>query len=215
MLVDVELVLFIGQTYRGLDFFSTAIVLLAQLFNSTPLDQQRFQVLAQPLSGGSWKLLVLEQLKPSPACWQVRADGLVNPSLVRFDFSGICSRYIDSNAYSIRINKTDLATSHSLRLIQEGGKLLLLGVPREAGNAILVASAALSNAVNNKVGGDAFLALRLAPGWQLSRRDYNGQGLSHIYFSTKALAAQANSNPPLITPKGVVPIRVIPYRPMR
>ena len=65
---------------------------------------------------------MLEQLKPSPACWQVRADGLVNPSLVRFDFSGICSRYIDSNAYSIRINKTDLATSHSLRLIQEGGK---------------------------------------------------------------------------------------------
>ena len=78
-----------------------------------------------------------------------------------------------------------------------------------------MASAALTNAVNNKVGGDAFLALRLAPGWQLNRRAYNGQGLSHIYFSTKALAAQANSNPPLITPKGVVPIRVIPYRPMR
>ena len=88
MLVELEIVFCIGRTYRGLDLFSSGVVLLAQLFSSSPLDQQRFQVLAQPLREGGWKLLVLEQLKPSPACWRVRSDGLVSPSLVRFDFSG-------------------------------------------------------------------------------------------------------------------------------
>ncbi|WP_368412323.1 DUF3747 domain-containing protein [Synechococcus sp.] len=109
MLVELEIVFCIGRTYRGLDLFSSGVVLLAQLFSSSPLDQQRFQVLAQPLREGGWKLLVLEQLKPSPACWRVRSDGLVSPSLVRFDFSGICNRYIDSNGYSLRINQKDLS----------------------------------------------------------------------------------------------------------
>lgn len=157
---------------------------------------------------------MLEQLKPSPACWRVRSDGLVSPSLVRFDFSGICNRYIDSNGYSLRINQKDLATSHSLQLVQEGRNLLLLGIPQATGSALVVASAA----INNKVGNDGFLALQLAPGWQLSRRTYNGQGLSHIYFST----TKTSSSPPpppitprVDTPRGVVPIRVIPYRPMQ
>jgi hypothetical protein len=214
VLVELEIVFCIGRTYRGLDLFSSGVVLLAQLFSSSPLDQQRFQVLAQPLREGGWKLLVLEQLKPSPACWRVRSDGLVSPSLVRFDFSGICNRYIDSNGYSLRINQKDLATSHSLQLVQEGRNLLLLGVPQATGSALVVASAA----INNKVGNDGFLALQLAPGWQLSRRTYNGQGLSHIYFST----TKTSSSPPpppitprVDTPRGVVPIRVIPYRPMQ
>ena len=128
--------------------------------------------------------------------------------------AGICNRYIDSNGYSLRINQKDLATSHSLQLVQEGRNLLLLGVPQATGSALVVASAA----INNKVGNDGFLALQLAPGWQLSRRTYNGQGLSHIYFST----TKTSSSPPpppitprVDTPRGVVPIRVIPYRPMQ
>ena len=72
------------------------------LFDSAAVPQERFAVLAQPTSRAQWKLLVLEQIKAQPRCWRARQDGLVEPSLNRFNFSGICKRYLDSNGYSLR-----------------------------------------------------------------------------------------------------------------
>ena len=62
------------------------------LFDSTAVPQERFAVLAQPIGRAQWKLLVLEQIKAQPRCWRARQDGLVEPSLNRFNFSGICKR---------------------------------------------------------------------------------------------------------------------------
>ena len=45
---------------------------------------------------------MLEQIKAQPRCWKARQDGLVEPRLNRFNFSGICKRYLDSNGYSLR-----------------------------------------------------------------------------------------------------------------
>jgi hypothetical protein len=53
-------------------------------------------------------------------------DGLVDPALNRFNVTGICSRYLDSNGYSLRAGGVDLAASHRLRLQQQGSQLLLL-----------------------------------------------------------------------------------------
>jgi hypothetical protein len=77
-------------------------------------------VLARPVGQADWTLLVLEQIGPQPRCWLPRADGLVDPSLNRFDYSGICGRYLDSNGYSLRAGGVDLAASHRLRLQQQG-----------------------------------------------------------------------------------------------
>ena len=72
------------------------------LFDSAAVPQERFAVLAQPTSRAQWKLLAVEQIKAQPRCWRARQDGLVEPSLNRFNFSGICKRYLDSNGYSLR-----------------------------------------------------------------------------------------------------------------
>ena len=68
------------------------------LFDSAAITQERFAVLAQPLGRAHWKLLVLEQIKTQPRCWRARQNGLVEPSLNRFDFSGICKRYLTAMA---------------------------------------------------------------------------------------------------------------------
>ena len=80
------------------------------LFDSAAVPQERFAVLAQPIGRAQWKLLVLEQIKAQPRCWRARQDGLVEPSLNRFNFSGICKRYLDSNGYSLRSGGQDLGT---------------------------------------------------------------------------------------------------------
>jgi Protein of unknown function (DUF3747). len=97
----------------------------ANLFNSRPLDASRFAVLARPLGSSDWTLLVLEQIKPQPLCWQERPDGLIDPALNRFNFAGICSRYLDSNGYSLRIGEQDLASRYRLQLRQNGNELEL------------------------------------------------------------------------------------------
>ena len=95
------------------------------IFESKPVSQERFAVLAQPVGQSSWKLLVLEQIKRKPLCWTPRADGLVEPTLNSFNFAGICSRYLDSNGYSLRSGGSDLGTRFRLRLMQRGSTLQL------------------------------------------------------------------------------------------
>ena len=67
------------------------------LFDSAAVLKKHYAVLAQPIGQAQWKLLVSEQIKAQPRCWRARQDGLVKPSLNRFNFSGICKRYLDGN----------------------------------------------------------------------------------------------------------------------
>ncbi len=148
------------------------------LFTSQPVDKARFAVLAKPVGRSDWNLLVLEQLAPLPHCWESRADGLVDPALNRFDYTGICSRYLDSNGYSLRVGQTDLGSSYRLRLQQQGTSLQLLAMNPNEASELLVAKGSISRRDR-----DGFVALELEPGWELQRRLYGQQALSHLYFA--------------------------------
>lgn len=202
----------------------------ASVFSSQELDASRFAILAQPLGRSDWKLLVLEQIQPEPRCWQERADGLIDPSLNRFDFSGICSRYIDSNGYSLRVADEDLASRYRLRLEQQGTSLRLLAMSPSQPTELLVGRGTVSQ--RDKEG---FVALQLEGGWQLQRRAYGSQTLSHLYFahatplaqliaqaepqqpgSRRAELVSARQLPPLAsssTSSGPISLEVVPYRP--
>jgi hypothetical protein len=148
------------------------------LFGAQPLDGQRFAVLARPVGAGDWNLLVLEQVRPQPLCWQPRADGLIDPALNRFDFTGICSRYLDSNGYSLRIGDEDLASRYRLRLEQRGDSLALLAMSPAEPVQLVVGRGSVP--LRDR---DGFVAIQLEPGWQLQRRIYGQQSLSHLYFA--------------------------------
>ena len=206
----------------------------ASLFSSEPLDQSRFAVLAQPVGNSDWKLLVLEQIRPEPRCWEPRADGLIDPSLNRFDFSGICSRYIDSNGYSLRVGDEDLASRYRLRLAQKGNSVVLLAMTPSDATELVV-----GRGVMQQRDREGFVALQLEPGWQLQRRAYGGQTLNHVYFANATplaqLVAAANPEggrnqragspgrlsetvlqsqlPPLQPSAGPIALQVIPFKP--
>ena len=42
------------------------------LFDSQPVPQNKFILVARPVGLSNWRLLVLEQLKPQPRCWSKR-----------------------------------------------------------------------------------------------------------------------------------------------
>jgi|APCry1669189000_1035189.scaffolds.fasta_scaffold00504_13 hypothetical protein len=170
------------------------LVRAAGLFESRPLDASRFAVLAKPVGDTDWNLLVLEQVQARPLCWENRNDGLVDPALNRFDFTGICSRYLDSNGYSLRVAEQDLASRYRLRVQQLGNQLQLQAFSPEDPTVLVVGRAELPRRDR-----DGFVALRLVEGWRLQRRAYGGQTLNHIYFSNGTglgeLQARAGGSP--------------------
>ena len=193
----------IDRTYRGrlmpppnratpaLAGLSAALLTLpaaagaAALFNSLPLDQGRFAVLAKPVGRSDWNLLVLEQITPEPLCWQQRPDGLIDPALNRFDFTGICSRYLDSNGYSLRVGDQDLASRYRLRLEQRGSSLVLLAMTASDPTQLVVGRGSVPQRDR-----DGFVQIRLEPGWELQRRAYGQKTLSHVYFANTTPLSQ-------------------------
>ena len=149
------------------------------LFDSAAIPQERFAVLAQPIGRAQWKLLVLEQIKTQPRCWRERQDGLVEPSLNRFNFSGICKRYLDSNGYSLRSGGQDLGTRFRFRLKPSGASLRLEALDPQQRAPLMVGQAPLPARRDP----NGFVALRLEPGWALERRVYQGRPLNHLYFA--------------------------------
>ena len=203
------------------------------LFDSRPLQQERFAVLAQAVGQSRWKLLVLEQIKTRPLCWEERDDGLIKPTLNTFNFSGICSRYLDSNAYSLRTGGADSDKRYRLKLEQRRNELVLQAMDPDRGESSIVARASRMRRDKN-----AFVKLTLEPGWALERRVYKGRTLSHVYFANSkpmptlmAQSARRNGNRPVFSAslpsapglpqagrrgqgtRGPIRLQVIPFRP--
>ena len=200
------------------------------LFDSKPLGQERFAVLGRPVGRNNWKLLVLEQIKQRPLCWTPRPDGLIDPTLNTFNFAGICSRYLDSNGYSLRSGGQDLANRFRLRLVPVGRTLRLEAMDPGQAAPLKIGEAKIPARDRN-----GFVKISLDPGWQLERRVYKGRTLNHLYFANAApvnqLLAQAGATsrsagfarigrprapqqpPAAAGGKGPIRLQVIPYRP--
>ncbi|WP_416233186.1 DUF3747 domain-containing protein [Cyanobium gracile] len=173
---------------------SPAPVRASALFAAAEVDQQNFLMVAAPIGtrGEKAQLNIYEQLKPVRPCFEV-GEGLpspVNPLLATFDFTGICSRYIDANGYSVRVGGQDLATSYRLMVTRSGGDMLLLAFPTRAGAGPEMVVA------RTRGSAPGFLKLHLEPGWRLMRRQFGGRNLGHLYVyadswpGTAATAAQ-------------------------
>jgi hypothetical protein len=183
----------------------------AGVFQSQPLDSTGFALLARPLASGEWNLVILEQIQPSPLCWQRRSDGLIDPVLNRFNYTGICGRYLDSNGYSLRVGEQDLGGSYRLSLEQQGSELLLQATAPGEPTALVLGRARVSHRDR-----DAFVALELDPGWELQRRMYGERSLNHLYLansgSLRELLARSGGSR-TAPPKGTFALAAVPPPP--
>ena len=148
------------------------------LFQAVDLSQESFVLVAAPIGDGTRaQLNIYEQVKPTRPCFAVvpGAPAPVEPLLASFDFTGICSRFIDANGYSVRVGDDDLAASYRLTVVRKSGDNLLLAVPTKAGVGPEMVVARTQGS------GTGFLQLVFEPGWQLKRRAFGGRNLGHVY----------------------------------
>jgi len=168
------------------------------LFGMAELDPQKFLVVAAPIGSSSRSQLnIYEQVNGRRPCFAV-AEGrpaVVSPLLSTFDFTGICSRYIDANGYSVRVGDTDLATVYRLSVVNQGADIQLMALPTRPG-------AGPEMVVGRTLGsGTGFMKLELEPGWRLARRTFRGRSLGHLYLYRDSWpAAQPTGSTPSATP---------------
>ena len=170
-----------------------APVALAQgsVFQAVPVDEANFILVSAPIGKGERSQLnIYEQRTSKRPCFAVSggAPAMVDPLLSTFDFTGICSRYIDGNGYSLRIGGDDLGTRYRLSVVNTGRDIELLATPTKNPSQPTMLVARAGGAASG------FVQLKLEPGWTLKRRAYGKKSLGHLYVYRDS-APVAGSSP--------------------
>ncbi|MEB3337780.1 MAG: DUF3747 domain-containing protein, partial [Leptolyngbyaceae bacterium] len=171
----------------------------ATSFQQQEVDQAQFIAVAAPRGSRNYQLLILQQVSNKRPCWNVQpgTPAVVEPLLLNFDFKGICSRSTDSNGYSIRVAGEDLALTHSLRVVERNGDLLLVGVSNKDRKAPEIE---IGKTYGVQPG---FSQIVLNPGWRFAQRSLNGKVLGHVYLTNDSPLPSNLASPPPTAPTTV------------
>ena len=158
----------------------------AETFSEQEIEQSNVIAVAEPLGETGYNLLIIEQISGGQQCWRESGEKptTVEPLLLNFDFTESCRRSTDSNGYSIRIDGKDYGLDYLLRIVERNGELQLVGTPRSDRQ-----QQEKEVIVGRTYGvGDGFLKIVLNPGWQFSKRTYQGKTLGHVYLAGSSSA---------------------------
>ena len=148
-----------------------------QLVGEQQIDQN--QVVAVAFSGGRFhNLVIVEQIPGKETCWSESGSQptIVDPLWTTFDFTGSCRRATDSNGYSVRLDGQDTSQDYSLDLTDQGDEIQLVAVSRQDRSRTIIGTT--FGKANSQ-----FLKIYLNPGWQFTKKTYEGKTLGHFYFS--------------------------------
>lgn len=199
--------------------FVTPATASANPFGQQAIDPSLVIPVATPVRNGAlYNLMILEQVPNRRQCWQEQAQGsgptVVDPLLLNFDFVGSCDRKTDSNGYSVRINGEDLGVQYRLEVVQRQDDLVLMARHNRDRNLPPIEIGRTQGRA------DGLLRIQLNPGWQLTRRLFNGQPTGHIYVTHDApltnVAVATAPLPPLSpseTPALSAPLNPAPSSP--
>ncbi|NJK29508.1 MAG: DUF3747 domain-containing protein [Acaryochloris sp. RU_4_1] len=154
---------------------------IAANFSEKEIDQSKFVLVAAPVgTSGIHQLLVLEQISPDKQCWSESGTNpvTIDPLLLKFDFTGLCGRSVDSNGYSIRIDGEDLGGRYLLQVRKTSTDLVLMGVPDSKAKGDQEIELGRTNGYTA-----SFAKIILHPEWRLTRRTFNKKPLGHVYIS--------------------------------
>jgi N-acetylmuramoyl-L-alanine amidase len=140
---------------------------LAVTFGQKEVDQAKFIAIAKPVGQDAHQLVILEQISDKQPCWSESSGQpvIVDPLLLKFDFTKICGRSTDANGYSIRIDGQDLGGKYTLRIRYRNNEMVLVGSPDDTKDPEIVIGR-----VNSIV--KDFVKIQLDPSWYFSKRTF-------------------------------------------
>jgi len=197
----------LSATLLGAALASSISPANAAMFGQEEVRQRDFIAIAAPVGTTARRsLLIVEQQASTRPCWSESgsAPTIVEPLLLNFDFSGICGRATDSNAYSVRVGGEDLGINYTLSLVRSGDDMVLMANPyRGNGPSLEIGRAGYT---------EDFSKVELNPGWRFTKRTYQGRTLGHIYLTNDSSLAELNeasgtiASTPVTVPPATSPI---------
>jgi len=180
------------KSTKGFNFVTVAAAATIGILSSlTPAKATDFDaaevnqnsVISVAIPGGSlvpYKLWLIRETQPGANCFDVSGN---NPGIVAplWQTTSGCGVGFDSNAYSIRVGGESLRSQYSLNIVQGDGELLLVGRPLRGRSFVI-----------GRTGGivpGGFMEIELDPGWRVTQRTFDGQRLSHFYYTNNASLA--------------------------
>lgn len=161
----------------------------ANTFSEQQVDQQKLVAVAVPFGYENHSLTIIEQIPGQQKCWEEQGTFpvTIDPLLLNFDFTGSCRRATDTNGYSIRIDGQD-RTNYQLNIVDRNGELHLIATHPDSHQPELLIGR--SYGLNHD---KSLTKIFLNPGWQITKRVYQGQTLGHFYLSGNSRAIAQNS----------------------
>ncbi len=164
---------------------------LAQ-YTEEPVPEEQVIAVAIP-AGRLYNLTVIEQIPGKQQCWSTTGSEptVVEPLWTTFDFTGSCRRSTDSNGYSVRLDGQDTSQNYRLDVVPQGDQLQLVARDYQNGPDLVVGQ------TNGTAANGQYLKINLNPGWEFSKRVYQGKVLGHYFFSGDSTAIAAAGDAPV------------------
>ena len=172
---------------------------LADRFTEEEIDSENAIAVAIPFGYKKHKLEIIEQIPNQRQCWNENgtAPVAIDLLLLNFDYTDSCRRIKDSNGYSIRLDGNEEKSSlYLIDVVQRNGELQLVAKHENPDLPELVIGQ--SNGL-----AEGALKINLDPGWKITKRNYQGETLGHVYLSGNSQLIGTNpqkpQNPKIIT----------------
>lgn len=159
---------------------------LANNFTEEEIDSQSAIAVAIPFGYKEYKLEIIEQIPNQRQCWSESgtAPVMVDLLLLNFDHTDTCRRIKDSNGYSIRLDGNDDKSSlYLINVVERNGELQLVAKHENPDLPELIVGR--SNGL-----AEGALKINLDPGWEITKRNYQGETLGHVYLSGDSIAVK-------------------------
>ncbi|MEL6927957.1 MAG: DUF3747 domain-containing protein [Cyanobacteria bacterium J06600_6] len=162
----------------------------AVTFEEQRVDQNQFAVVAVPFGHKEHRLEIIEQVAGKQQCWHESgaAPAKIDMLLLDFDHTDSCRRIINTNGYTLRLDGDDDLVSRIVKIVQDRGELKLVAFHKDLTKPSIEIGS--TNGLTNGA-----MKIVLNPGWQITKRIYQGQTVNHLYLSGDSNSSIAYKRP--------------------
>jgi len=183
--------------------FTGAIALTSPLlpalaqFTEAPVPGEEVLAVAVPAGAIGYNLNVIQQIPGKQQCYaeQGSEPTIVDPLWTTFDFTGSCNKATDGNGYSVRLDGQDTSLDYRLDVIPKGNELQLVAKNYKGGENLVVGQ------TFGKPAEGEYVKIHLNPGWEFTKKSYEGKVLGHFFFSGDSQTIAAASGTEVTPPK--------------
>ena len=160
-------------------------------FTEAPPEGETVAV-AVPAGAIGYNLNIVQQVPGKQQCFAEKGSNptVIEPLWTTFDFTGSCNRSTDSNGYSVRLDGQDNSLDYRLDILPKGNELQLIAKNYKGGPNLVVGT------TNGKPAKGEYAKINLNPGWELTKKVYQGKVLGPFFLSgdSQAIAAAGDGS---------------------